>query len=78
MHARQRHAAIVDSGSGDVRASKLRVAPEQVVGFLEGLGGGVLAVYEAARRGSGWRGWRVPVGSMCMWSRRGSIPKGVR
>jgi transposase len=51
VHARQTHAAIVDAGSGELRSSKLRMAPEEVVRFLEGLGPEVLAVYEAGPTG---------------------------
>ncbi len=36
VHARQTHAAIVDSGSGEVRVCKLRIEPEGVVVFLDG------------------------------------------
>ncbi len=53
VHARQTHAAIVDLSSGELRVSKLRMAPVEVVGFLEGLGPGVRAVYEAGPTGFG-------------------------
>jgi transposase len=53
VHAAQTHAAILDPGSGELRVSRLRVAPLEVVSFLEGLGSGVRAVYEAGPSGFG-------------------------
>ncbi len=53
VHARQTHAAIVDSGSGEVRVCKLRIEPEGVVVFLDGSGQRVLAMYEAGPTGFG-------------------------
>jgi transposase len=47
------HAAIVDRVSGELRVSKLRMAPIEAIGFLEGLGPGVVAVYEAGPTGFG-------------------------
>ena len=52
VHARQTHAAVFDQATGEVRVSKLVMAPEEVVSFLEGLGP-VLAVYEAGPTGFG-------------------------
>jgi len=46
-HARQTHAAIVDSAAGELRVVKLRMPPVEVASFLEGLGPEVVAVYEA-------------------------------
>jgi hypothetical protein len=40
VHARQTHAAILDPVSGELRVSKLRMAPAEVASFLEGLGPG--------------------------------------
>ena len=40
VHARQTHAAVLDPGTGELRVSKLRMAPVEVVVFLEGLGPG--------------------------------------
>jgi transposase len=53
VHARQTHAATLDPVTGEVRVSKLVMAPVEVVGFLERLGPGVLAVYEAGPTGFG-------------------------
>jgi transposase len=53
VHARQTHAAIVDPATGEVRVCKQRLAPEDLVGFLERLGDDVLAVYEAGPTGFG-------------------------
>jgi transposase len=53
VHARQTHAAIVHRGGGEVAVSELRGTPEGVVLFLERLGPGVLAVYEAGPTGFG-------------------------
>ena len=44
VHARQTHAAIVDRDTGELRVSKLRMAPVEVASFLEGLGPRVFAV----------------------------------
>ena len=38
VHARQTHAAVLDLGGGELRSSRLRMAPIEVVSFLEGLG----------------------------------------
>ena len=40
VHARQTHAAVLVADTGEVRVCRLRMAPVEVVGFLEGLGGG--------------------------------------
>ena len=71
VHARQTHAAIVHRGSGKVAVSKLRVAPEGVVAFLQRLGPGVLAVYEAGPIGFGLARNVGSTESMCVSSRRG-------
>lgn len=47
VHAAQTHAAVLDTGSGELRVKKLWGAPEEVVSFLEELGPVVRAVYEA-------------------------------
>jgi transposase len=76
VHAAQTHAAIVDPTTGEVRVSRLRMPPAEVVGFLDGLGPRVLAVYEAGPTGFGLaraareRGVEVHVVAP------GSIPKG--
>jgi transposase len=53
VHARQTHAAILDRLGGELRVSRLRMAPVEVVSFLAGLGPGVVAVYEAGPTGFG-------------------------
>jgi transposase len=53
VHARQTHAAVLDLGSGELHSSRLRMAPIEVVSFLEGLRPGVVAVYEAGPTGFG-------------------------
>src|SRR5918999_6600249 len=53
VHARQTHAAVLDVGSGELRTSRLRMAPIEVVSFLDGLGPGIVAVYEAGPTGFG-------------------------
>src|SRR5437868_12815846 len=76
VHAAETHAAIMDLGSGELVVSRWRVAPLEVVSFLEGLGPGVRAVYEAGPSGFGLaraareRGIEVEVVAP------GSIPRG--
>ena len=76
VHARQTHAAVLDPATGELGVSKLRMAPLEVVSFLEGLGPWVRAVYEAGPTGFGLaragreRGIEVRVAAP------GSIPKG--
>ena len=53
VHASQTHAAILDTGTGELRGVKLRMAPVQVVEFLAGLPGPVRPVYEAGPTGFG-------------------------
>jgi transposase len=53
VHARQTHAAVLDQASGQLGVSRLRMAPIEVVWFLEGLGPAVRAVYEAGPTGFG-------------------------
>ena len=77
VHARQTHAAIVDPGSGEVRVSRLRMAPEEVVRFLEGLGGDVAAVYEAGPTGFGLARAGRERGVDVRVAAPGSIPKRV-
>lgn len=76
VHAAQTHAAILDVGSGELRVSRLRMAPIEVVAFLEGLGPGVRAVYEAGPTGFGLaraaRGRGIEVEVVAP----GSIPRG--
>jgi transposase len=76
VHAAQTHAAVLDTVSGELRVKKLWGAPGEVVSFLEGLGPGVRAVYEAGPTGFGLvraareRGIEIEVVAP------GSIPKG--
>jgi hypothetical protein len=47
VHARQTHAATLMLETGELGCCRLRMAPEEVAGFLAGLPAPVLAVYEA-------------------------------
>jgi|SRR5688572_9489230 transposase len=76
VHARQTHAAIVDPVTGEVRVSKLRMAPIEVASFLEGLGPGVLAVYEAGPTGFGLARAARERGVDVRVAAPGSIPRG--
>ena len=51
VHASQTHAAVLRPATGELSRAKLRMAPLEVLGFLEGLGGRVRAVYEAGPSG---------------------------
>jgi hypothetical protein len=53
VHARETHAAVLVLDTGELSVSKLRMGPVGVVSFLEGLGSGVRAVYEAGPNGFG-------------------------
>jgi transposase len=76
VHARQTHAAIVDPVTGEVRVSRLRMAPIAVASFLEGLGPGVLAVYEAGPTGFGLARAARERGVDVRVAAPGSIPRG--
>jgi transposase len=76
VHARQTHAAIVDPVTGEVRVSRLRIAPIEVVSFLEGFGPGVVAVYEAGPTGFGLARAGRERGIDVRVAAPGSIPKG--
>jgi transposase len=76
VHARQTHAAMLDPGSGEIGVSKLRMAPVEVVGFLEGLGP-VIAVYEAGPTGFGLARAGRERGIDVRVAAPGSIPKGA-
>lgn len=76
VHARQTHAAIVDPVSGELRVSKLRMAPIEVTAFLEGLGPGVVAVYEAGPTGFGMARAGRERGIDVRVVAPGSIPRG--
>ncbi len=51
VHARQTHAAVLHLDSGELGVSRLQMPPREVVGVLERLGPGVVAVYEAGPTG---------------------------
>ena len=76
VHARQTHAAIFDPVNGELRVSKLRMAPVEVASFLEGLGAGVRAVYEAGPTGFGLGACRSRAWVDVRVVAPGSIPKG--
>jgi transposase len=76
VHARQTHAAIVDSASGEMRVAKLWMPPMEVASFLERLGPGVIAVYEAGPTGFGLARAGRERGIDVRVAAPGSIPKG--
>jgi transposase len=76
VHARQTHAAVLDPGSGELRARRRRMAPIEVVSFLTGLGPGVVAVYEAGPTGFGLARAGRERGIDVRVVAPGSIPKG--
>jgi transposase len=76
VHAHQTHAAIVDPATGELRVSRLRMAPVEVAGFLEGLGSAVVAVYEAGPTGFGLARAARERGIDVRVAAPGSIPKG--
>ena len=53
VHAAQTHAAVLDLATGELRRTRLRVPPREVVSFLAQLPGPVRAVYEAGPTGFG-------------------------
>src|SRR3954470_21510116 len=75
VHARQTHAAVLAPDTGEVRVCKLRMAPAEVVGFLEGLGT-VRAVYEAGPTGFGRARAARERGIDVRVAAPGSIPRG--
>jgi transposase len=76
VHARQTHAAVLVPDTGELSVSKLRMEPVDVVGFLEGLGSGVRAVYEAGPTGFGLARTARERGVDVHVVAPGSIPKG--
>src|SRR5919204_2802762 len=76
VHARQTHAALLDPATGEIGVRRLRVGPVEVVPFLEGLGGGVCAVYEAGPTGFGLARMGRERGIDVRVAAPGSIPKG--
>src|SRR3954465_11873741 len=75
VHARPTHAAVLAPAPGEVRVCRLRRAPVEVVGFLEGLGT-VRAVYEAGPTGFGLARAARERGIDVRVAAPGSIPKG--
>jgi transposase len=76
VHARQTHAAVLDPATGEIGVSRLRMAPIEVVSFLEGLGPRVRAVYEAGPTGLGLARAGRERGIELQVAAPGSIPKG--
>ena len=76
VHAAQTHAAVLDTVTGELQVRRLNCAPNQVVPFLEGLGRGVHAVYEAGPTGFGLARAARERGIALDVVAPGSIPKG--
>jgi transposase len=76
VHAAQTHAAVLEIGSGELRVQRLGGPPAEVVSFLEGLGPGVRAVYEAGPTGFGLARAARARGIDLEVVAPGSIPKG--
>src|SRR5438132_10649248 len=76
VHARQTHAAVLDPATGELGVCKLRMAPEELVSFLQGLGPAVRAVYEAGPTGFGLARAASECGVDVRVVAPGSIPKG--
>jgi transposase len=76
VHARQTHAAVLVPDTGELRVSKLRMAPVEVASFLERGLGPVLAVYEAGPTGFGLARAARERGIDVRVAAPGSIPKG--
>src|SRR6266511_4231197 len=77
VHARQTHAAVLDQATGELDVSKLRMAPEEVVSFLQRLEPPVRAVYEAGPTGFGLARVARECGIDVRVAAPGSIPKGA-
>lgn len=76
VHAAQTHAAVLDIESGELQVKKLPCAPGEAVSFLERLGPGVRAVYEAGPTGFGLARAARERGIELAVVAPGSIPKG--
>jgi transposase len=76
VHARQTHAAVLDPLTGELAVSRLRMAPVEVMSFLQGLGAEVRAVYEAGPTGFGLARAAHEGGIDVRVAAPGSIPKG--
>lgn len=75
VHARQTYAAVLDPRTGELGVTRLRMAPGEVVSFLERLAP-VLAVYEAGPTGFGLARAAHERGIDVQVVAPGSIPKG--
>ncbi len=76
VHARQTLAAVLDPATGELAVSRLRMAPVEVLSFLQKLGPGVRAVYEAGPTGFGLARAAREGGIDVRVAAPGSIPKG--
>src|SRR5262249_59122843 len=76
VHALQTHAAVLDIGSGELRVQKVSGPPVEVLPFLEGLGPGARAVYEAGPTGVGLAPGARERGIGLEVVAPGSIPRG--
>jgi hypothetical protein len=76
VHAAQTHAAVLDTLTGELRVKRLVCPPLEVVPFLEGLGPGVRALYEAGPTGFGLVRVARERGIDLEVVAPGSIPKG--
>jgi transposase len=76
VHGRQTHAAVFVPETGELRVRVLRMPPAEVVAFLERLGPGVLAVYEAGPTGFGLVRAAREHGIDVRVAAPGSIPRG--
>jgi transposase len=76
VHARQTHAATLMLDTGELGGCRLRMAPEEVVGFLAALPAPVRAVYEAGPTGFGLARAGAEHGIDVRVVAPGSIPKG--
>jgi transposase len=74
VHARQTHAAVLVPETGELRVSVLRMGPEEVVGFLDGLRP-ARAVYEAGPTGFGLARAAIERGIDVRVAAPGSIPR---
>jgi transposase len=75
VHARQTHAAVLGVETGELRCCRLRMAPEEVVGFVSELSAPVRAVYEAGPTGFGLARVAIERGIDMRVVAPGSIPK---
>lgn len=75
-HARPTHAAVLYLESGELGVSRWRMAPEELVSFLERVPGPLLAVYEAGPTGFGLARQARAAGIDVRVVAPGSVPKG--